>query len=113
MLTKIEKLGVEDIRIFSGRHEYEFGKGITLIHGDNGKGKSTLGTMVMLTLIQVEMLHQLVQVIHILDLVQQYHQQMVGVVMVEQQIHLIEMLVVVEEQVLMVKVLPQLQLMVV
>ena len=51
MLTKIEKLGVEDIRIFSGRHEYEFGKGITLIHGDNGKGKSTLGTMVMLTLI--------------------------------------------------------------
>ena len=51
MLTKIEKLVVEDIRIFSGRHEYEFGKGITLIHGDNGKGKSTLGTMVMLTLI--------------------------------------------------------------
>ena len=51
MLTKIEKLVVEDIRIFSGRHEYEFEKGITLIHGDNGKGKSTLGTMVMLTLI--------------------------------------------------------------
>ena len=51
MLTKIEKLVVEDIRIFSGRHEYDFEKGITLIHGDNGKGKSTLGTMVMLTLI--------------------------------------------------------------
>ena len=51
MFTNIEKLGVDDIRIFSGRHEYEFGKGITLIHGDNGKGKSTLGTMVMLTLI--------------------------------------------------------------
>ena len=49
MLTKIEKLVVEDIRIFSGRHEYDFEKGITLIHGDNGKGKSTLGTMVMLT----------------------------------------------------------------
>ena len=29
MLTKIEKLVVEDIRIFSGRHEYEFEKGIT------------------------------------------------------------------------------------
>jgi len=51
MLRRVEQLIAEDIRVFSGSHEFNFEKDITLVHGDNGKGKSTLGTLVMLTLL--------------------------------------------------------------
>ena len=50
MLTMIEKLEVEDCRIWKGHHEFEFGHGINVLHGDNGIGKSTLAMMLMLTM---------------------------------------------------------------
>jgi energy-coupling factor transporter ATP-binding protein EcfA2 len=50
MLTMIEKLVIEDCRIWKGHHEFEFGAGVNVIHGDNGVGKSTIAMMLMLTL---------------------------------------------------------------
>jgi energy-coupling factor transporter ATP-binding protein EcfA2 len=50
MLTMIEKLEIEDCRIWKGRHGFEFGDGINVLHGDNGTGKSTLAMMLMLTM---------------------------------------------------------------
>ena len=50
MLKKIEKLVIEDCRIWKGHHEFDFGNGVNVIHGDNGVGKSTLAMMLMLTM---------------------------------------------------------------
>mgnify|MGYP001168957935 CR=1 FL=1 len=50
MLQKIEKLVIEDCRIWKGRHEFDFESGVNVIHGDNGAGKSTLAMMLMLTM---------------------------------------------------------------
>ena len=50
MLQKIEKLVIEDCRIWKGRHEFDFESGVNVIHGDNGVGKSTLAMMLMLTM---------------------------------------------------------------
>ena len=50
MLKMIEKLVIEDCRIWSGRHEFDFSNGVNVIHGDNGVGKSTLAMMLMLTM---------------------------------------------------------------
>ena len=50
MLQKIEKLVIEDCRIWKGRHEFDFENGVNVIHGDNGVGKSTLAMMLMLTM---------------------------------------------------------------
>ena len=50
MLTRIKQLVVEDIRIWKGRHVFDFNQNCTVIHGDNGKGKSTLAMVMMLTL---------------------------------------------------------------
>ena len=47
---KIEKLVIEDCRIWKGRHEFDFENGVNVIHGDNGVGKSTLAMMLMLTM---------------------------------------------------------------
>ena len=47
MLQKIEKLVIEDCRIWKGRHEFDFENGVNVIHGDNGVGKSTLAMMLM------------------------------------------------------------------
>ena len=50
MLQRIEQLMIEDVRIWKGHHVFDFHSGVTVLHGDNGQGKSTLGTMLMLTL---------------------------------------------------------------
>ena len=50
MLQKIEKLVIEDCRIWKGCHEFDFESGVNVIHGDNGAGKSTLAMMLMLTM---------------------------------------------------------------
>ena len=50
MLKMIEKLVIEDCRIWKGHHEFDFGNGVNVIHGDNGVGKSTLAMMLMLTM---------------------------------------------------------------
>jgi len=50
MLKMIEKLVVEDCRIWKGRHEFDFSNGVNVIHGNNGVGKSTLAIMLMLTM---------------------------------------------------------------
>ena len=50
MLQRIEQLMIEDVRIWKGHHVFDFHPGVTVLHGDNGQGKSTLGTMLMLTL---------------------------------------------------------------
>ena len=50
MLRRIEKLVVEDCRIWQGRHEFDFENGVNVIQGDNRVGKSTLALMLMLTM---------------------------------------------------------------
>jgi len=50
MLKNIEKLVIEDCRIWKGRHEFDFENGVNVIHGNNGAGKSTLAMMLMLTM---------------------------------------------------------------
>jgi hypothetical protein len=50
MLQRIEQLMIEDVRIWKGHHVFDFHSGVTVLYGDNGQGKSTLGTMLMLTL---------------------------------------------------------------
>ena len=51
MLKKIEQLVIRDIRCWDGERTIDFDDGITLIHGENGRGKTTLNTILMLTLV--------------------------------------------------------------
>ena len=51
MLKKIEQLVIRDIRCWDGERTIDFDDGITLIHGENGGGKTTLNTILMLTLV--------------------------------------------------------------
>lgn len=51
MLRKIEQLVLRDIRCWDGERTIDFDDGITLIHGENGRGKTTLNTILMLTLV--------------------------------------------------------------
>ena len=50
MLTRIISLRVRDIGPFSDEHEFAFHDGLTLLHGRNGIGKSTLALALMMTL---------------------------------------------------------------
>ena len=51
MLKKIEQLVVRDIRRWDGEHTFNFHEGVTVLHGQNGRGKTTLNTALMLTLV--------------------------------------------------------------
>jgi hypothetical protein len=51
MLKNIEQLVVRDIRTWDGEHTFNFHEGITVLHGQNGRGKTTLNTALMLTLV--------------------------------------------------------------
>ena len=50
MLTRIMSLRVRDIGPWSGDHEFAFHDGLTLLHGRNGIGKSTLALALIMTL---------------------------------------------------------------
>lgn len=51
MLRQIEQLVVRDIRRWDGEHTFNFHEGVTVLHGQNGRGKTTLNTALMLTLV--------------------------------------------------------------
>ena len=50
MLTRIISLTVRDIRSWAGQHTFEFNDGVTVLHGRNQIGKSTLALALMMTL---------------------------------------------------------------
>ena len=52
MLRRIHNLEVRDIKSLNGEHSFDFDDRITVIHGENGIGKTTIAQILMLTLVR-------------------------------------------------------------
>ena len=52
MLRRIHKLEIRDIKTWKGEFSFDFDDRITVIHGVNGAGKTTIAQILMLTIIR-------------------------------------------------------------